>query len=700
MGSETVVEVNLATTPTTADLDLTNKPILTPINTSFSPSFYVLPILVCLFLTFLVFRKRNQQQQQQEQQKLFQQQQQQLQQQQQQQIVRQLSIKAITPIRDQSDSDKKNVKILFGSQTGTAEDFSRILAEEITSYGYEADVVDLEEYDREQLEFEKFLIFCVATYGDGEPTDNAKEFYDWLIEEDKEPDLLKNLKFTVFGLGNKTYDHFNSVARVFDKRLEELGATRIYRRGEGDDDCSLEEDFNRWKSGLWQVIAPTGSTSKKIESKTDLVLLESLPEEEGKMLRRSGFASVLGYDPKHPVFCLVVENRELHSPESDRSCRHLEIDIGDLTYEPGDHLGVFPENDPSLVEALAQRLGVDLSQSFKLVSNAKSPQKVSSSFGGVGSGPVMGPCTFRTAFTKLLDINSLPRMNALKVLSQYTEDPEEAKELTLLSGDSEEALQKYSSFVKGDIRNFLDILNAFPSCKPPIAHFLELLPRLQPRFYSISSSLKEKPSILSITSVVVEFKTPTGRLNKGVCSSYLASLLPTLETKPKIQIFIRKSTFKLPSDPSVPIVMIGPGTGFAPFRGFLQERKHQKSQNEVGASVLFFGCRRKDHDYLYSEELELFSSLSIINKLYVAFSRESDNKVYVQDLMRQFSDEFWHLTKSGYIYVCGDAKNMAKDVQKTLVELAMKKDSLTEEQAHAFLTKLSSSGRYLQDIWT
>jgi len=681
MGSETIVEVSLATTPTT-DLDLTNK-TLTPTNEDFSVSlsFYVLPILFCLFLTLLVFRKRNQQQQQQ--------------QQQQQKLARN---KSITPTRDVSDSNKKYVKIFFGSQTGTAEDFSRILAEEITSYDYEADVVDLEDYDRDQLKHEKFVIFCVSTYGDGEPTDNAKEFHDWLIEEDKEPDLLKNVKFTVFGLGNKTYDHFNAVARLFDKRLEELGATRIYKRGEGDDDCSLEEDFNRWKNGFWQVIAPTGSTSKKIEPKTDLVILESLPEEDGKILRRSGFAP-LGYDPKNPAYCLVVENRELHSPESDRSCRHLEIDIGDLTYEPGDHLGVFPENDPSLVEALAQRLGVDLSQPFMLVSNAKSSLKLSSS-GAVGSAPAMGPCTFRTAFTKHLDINSLPRMNALKVLSQYTEDPEEAKELTMLSRDSEEALQKYSSFVKGDMRNFLDILNSFPSCKPPIAHFLELLPRLQPRFYSISSSLKEKPSILSITSVVVEFRTPTGRFNKGVCSSYLASLLPTPETKPKIQVFIRKSTFKLPSDPSVPIIMIGPGTGFAPFRGFLQERKHYKSQTEVGASVLFFGCRSKDHDYLYKEEIELFCSLSAINKLYVAFSRETDKKVYVQDLMRQFSDEFWHLTKTGYIYVCGDAKNMAKDVQKALLEIAMKKDSLTEEQAQAFMAKLSSSGRFLQDIWT
>jgi NADPH-ferrihemoprotein reductase len=311
-------------------------------------------------------------------------------------------------------------------------------------------------------------------------------------------------------------------------------------------------------------------------------------------------------------------------------------------------------------------------------------------------------------------------MNTLKVLAQYAEDEKEKAELLALCAGSEESIQKYGSFITGDTRNFVDVLKSFPSCKPPLGHFLEIVPRLQPRFYSISSSPHDKESVLSISSVVVEYKTLTGRINKGVCSAYLATLTPTPDHKPAIEIFIRKSNFKLPPDPSTPIIMIGPGTGLAPFRGFIQERKYlankvkkedhseegtkngkvEATKGPIGDTVLFFGCRHSEQDYLYRDELTTFVQDKIITSLFVAFSRESEKKVYVQDHLKEYADQFWHLMKTSYIYVCGDAKNMAKDVHKTLIELAIKKESMTEEQATTFINNINLAGRYLQDIWT
>jgi len=372
----------------------------------------------------------------------------------------------------------------------------------------------------------------------------------------------------------------------------------------------------------------------------------------------------------------------------------LEFDIDNLTYEPGDHLGMYPENQTSLVTKLAQRLGVDLDQKFSLVSTESD------------SNVVLGPCTVREALTSLCDITSLPRKNVLKVLSEYTDNPEDKAFLIQLASGSarEQGPKTYESWIKKDLRNIVEVLEDIPSVKIPFDLLVEILPRLTPRYYSISSSLKLNPSKVSITAVLVNYTKPTGRTHDGVCTTWLKQKQTGQNTELSAPIFMRKSGFRMPSNPKTPIIMVGPGTGFAPFRGFIQERKHQlqtSPETSFGEALLFFGCRTRDQDYIYQEELEQAVEEKVLTGLWVAFSREKEEKVYVQHKIRENGALVWDLidAKGAYFYVCGDGHRMAKDVQDALTAVAVEHGKLTQQQAEEYVHSLHSLTRYLQDVW-
>lgn len=601
-------------------------------------------------------------------------------------------------------SDGRPVKIFYGSQTGTAEDFSHKLAAEGKKYGFAPEVVDMEEYDMEELHSESFVIIVIATYGEGEPTDNARQFDDWITEDSRSPDELKGVKFTVFGLGNKTYEKYNYMGRKFDKRLEELGAERIYKKGEGDDDGSLEDDFAAWKRDMWPgVCEHFGMPIPEVDSnpgerrfRVDTFTRDSPEGEQAEKFAKIHIAKKNAQkeggtpDIKNPYLAKLVVNRELHAVGSDRSCRHIEFEIGDaLKYEVGDHLGVFPENDPEVVEAAAKRLNAPLDAVIAMYPiEAKGTVKA-----------VVGPCTVRKALSQYSDLSGSPRKGFLRVLATYASDPQEKKKLLELSDDK--SPQPYQSFIKDDQRTVLCVLNDFPSVDIPFDHFLEAAPKMSPRMYSISSSLREHPGRVHITAVVVNYVTPTKRTHKGVTTTWLARAIPKDDESILVPVFIEKSSFRLPKDPLTPVLMVGPGTGLAPFRGFIQERKHQHSKGQVGESVLFFGCRG-DVDYIYADELKEATSTGYLSKLFVAFSRmDQQKKVYVQHKMHDYSDGIYNLLheQKGYLYICGDARAMAKDVHSSIIQILTKHGNKTEEQAEQFLTELKQSGRYLTDTW-
>jgi NADPH-ferrihemoprotein reductase len=311
-------------------------------------------------------------------------------------------------------------------------------------------------------------------------------------------------------------------------------------------------------------------------------------------------------------------------------------------------VAVYPKNDLSLVEKIGALLETDLDTVFTLKNLDEDSSK---------KHPFPCPTSYRTALTYYVDITHPPRTNVLKEISEYTTNEEHKNFLKTISSPTEEGKHLYSEWIIKSCRSIVHVLEDLPSVKPPLDHLLELLHRLQARYYSISSSSKLYPDSVHLTAVLVEYETKSGRVNKGVATNWLKTKQPSDNGhKEVVPIFIRRSQFRLPAKPQTPIIMIGPGTGLAPFRGFIQERWHLRQQNKpVGDTILYFGCRKKTEDFLYEEELNKYVADKTLTKLYIAFSRDQEHKVYVTHLMKQNRKEIWDVIgdKNGHIYVCG-----------------------------------------------
>ncbi|CAH0555747.1 unnamed protein product [Brassicogethes aeneus] len=599
----------------------------------------------------------------------------------------------------------RSLVVFYGSQTGTGEEFAGRLAKEGVRYRLKGMVADPEECDMEELVNLKTIqnslaVFCLATYGEGDPTDNAMEFYEWLQNGDAD---LSGLNYAVFGLGNKTYEHYNEVAIYVDKRLEELGATRVYELGLGDDDANIEDDFITWKDKFWPVVCEhfgIESTGEDISIRQYRLqeFAEDTPDRiyTGEMARLHSLKNQRPpYDAKNPFLSKIKVNRELHKPASDRSCMHIEFDIegSKMRYDSGDHLAVYPINNSELVEKIGKLCGKNLDTIFTLINTDEESSK---------KHPFPCPCSYRTAFTHYLDITMNPRTHVLKELSEYCSDPAEKEKLRLMAGTSPEGKALYHQWINHDNRNIVHILEDLPSCKPALDHLCELLPRLQPRYYSISSSPKLYPSTVHITAVKVEYMTPTNRQNKGVATTWLADKTPKPDDYPTVPIFIRKSQFRLPTKPQTPIIMIGPGTGLAPFRGFVQERNFNREEDKpVGETILYFGCRKRGEDFIYEEELVGYEEKGAV-KLHLAFSRDQAQKVYVTHLLEKESEEIWRVVgeNNGHLYICGDAKNMAADVRNIILKILQEKGEMTEQKAQEYLKKMETQKRLSADVWS
>uniref|UniRef100_A0A672PRI1 NADPH--cytochrome P450 reductase n=1 Tax=Sinocyclocheilus grahami TaxID=75366 RepID=A0A672PRI1_SINGR len=602
---------------------------------------------------------------------------------------------------DKMKKTGKNIVVFYGSQTGTAEEFSNRLSKDAHRYGMKGMSADPEEYDMSELsrlpEIENSLaIFCMATYGEGDPTDNSQDFYDWLQEGDAD---FTGVKYTVFSLGNKTYEHYNAMGKYVDKRLAELGAQRIFDLGMGDDDGNLEEDFVSWREQFWPAVCEhfgveaTGEESSirqyELKVHSDLNMNKIYTGEVGRL--KSFENQKPPFDSKNPFLAPVSVNRKLNKA-GDRHLMHLELDItgSKIRYESGDHVAVYPINDSVIVNRIGEVLGVDLDTVISLNNLDEESNK---------KHPFPCPSTYRTALTHYLDITNPPRTNVLYELAQYATEPKEQENMRKMASSSPEGKVRSPALL-----NILAILEDLPSLRPPIDHLCELLPRLQARYYSIASSSKVHPNSIHICAVVVEYETKTGRVNKGVTTNWLKSKMPTDNGhKATVPMYIRKSQFRLPFKSTNPVIMVGPGTGIAPFMGFVQERGWLKEQGkEVGETVLYYGCRHKNEDFLYQEELEEFEKTGVLTALNVAFSRDQAEKVYVQHLLKKSKEAVWRLvhTDNAHIYICGDARNMARDVQNAFYEIAEELGGLSRAQAVDYIKKLMTKGRYSQDVWS
>lgn len=605
--------------------------------------------------------------------------------------------------------------IFFGSQTGTSEGFARILEEEGRARGFDARMMDLEDFEPNMMQSVKRALFLMATYGEGEPTDNATRFYKWIKPEKDEMDsaaeegALSNMEFGVFGLGNRQYEHFNRMGKTTNASLERLGATRVVAYAEGDDDGNLEEDFENWKTSMWPVLTEkylplTADMDTRVEdmsSQKPTLSFHTVPLDDDALkkaranpVRTNQVAASTKYF-FNSAMAQVQVNRELRNVNGNKgqeigSTRHIEIDLRgtDVQYDTADNLAVLPVNDDSSVNTLCKMMGYDAGEHFTV-----DPLKKDFKY------PFPLPCTVKQVLSSYYDIHGLPKHSLVSKLLPYTMKDKQKKWLTeLIAKDNHSGFKQY---INGNGRSFYDLVtNELDSCKIPLADLLHILPTMQPRYYTISSSSNVYPTSVHITVSVTDFKLPSGRRFRGLTSSYLQGL----GTGDSCRVFVRASTFKLPKSVSTPITMIGPGTGIAPMRALLQEREFQtgRTKKTPASNTLYFGCQKSSQDYIYEDELAEFKSKGVLNNLFLAFSRAQKNKVYVQHLLAEPASAqnlLQELDQGGHLFVCG-ATAMGGDVHSALVDILVKNKSMTKDRAAAFLTDLQKNGRYVQELWS
>ncbi len=577
--------------------------------------------------------------------------------------------------------------VLYGSNLGTSEDLAERIAADGKTRGFTSAASPLDDYVH-QLPKEGAVVIVTASYN-GTPPDNADQFCHWLSEQGLATDAFKGVKYTVFGCGNREWaGTFQAIPRLIDSRLEQHGATRMYPRGEGDVAGDFDSAFEVWYKPLWTTAAAALSLDLGEETTTapeQLYQVELLDDVEAL----NPFVASMGARGMH-----ILQTRELHRKDgphpSERSTRHVEVALPvGMTYQTGDHMGVLAHNCAAQVRRVAAHFQFDKESQIRLHKTDTRRTHM----------PIDEPVRVFDLLSEYVELQDPATRTQIKRMIEYTDNPAEKAKLAELSGDDEASQERYRHEILAKRKSLIDLLEEYPSSYLPFGVYLELLSPLKLRYYSISSSPLAEKDQCSITVGVVHGRARSGHgIFEGVCSTYLSEREPGDTVYGFVQD--TKSRFRLPENPTTPLIMVGPGTGIAPFRGFLQERAALKAQgNAVGKSLLFFGCRHPEQDYIYEDELRAFEEQGV-TELAVAFSRLNGKKIYVQDKILENKDKVWQMMQEGAIvYICGDASKMAPDVRKAFAAMYREKMKVSEQVANLWLDELTTQNRYLVDVW-
>jgi len=544
---------------------------------------------------------------------------------------------------------KPEVTVLFGTESGNAEALADQTVKTLNGDGFKSKAVNMADISPSKLKGVDNLLVLVSTWGEGDPPETAVDFYEKFMADDAPK--LENTRFSVLALGDTSYEHFCKMGKDFDARLEKLGARRIFPRK--DCDVDFDDDYAEWARGV--VAELRKETQAAAEAAAPAAAAAAAP-----------VAEPVKYSRKNPFPSPLKERVLLNGRGSAKETLHLEFDLegSGLSYDVGDALAVVPHNADDVVEDILKTTKMD----------PEAPVTVKEV-----------EYSLRDALTSQLDITGL----SLPVLKRYNEIAQDAKLTEMLLPENKKQLQEY---LWG--RELVDVLHDFPAGSVAPDALVGILRKLPPRLYSIASSLKAHPEEVHLTVGVVRYDAH-GRKRKGVCSTYLADRLAEGDTA---EVFVTPNkNFKLPDDPETPIIMVGPGTGIAPFRAFIEERQ---AIGAKGRNWLIFGDQHYLTDFLYQLEWQGYLKDGLLSKLDVAFSRDQTDKVYVQHRMHDNAKELYDWLERGAVfYVCGDASRMANDVDRALHDIVAAQGGLSDDAAVDYVKKLKSGKRYLRDVY-
>ena len=553
-------------------------------------------------------------------------------------VATEISGSKITNVTENQSKTNTKLTILYGTDTGRSKMLAENLAEKVAALQITANVVNMYDYKTRQLKDEENLAIIVSTHGEGEPPDMAEDFHKYVTG--KRAPKLESLKYSVLALGDKSYKFFCKTGVDIDIAFTKLGAASITPIVKCDVD--FEDDAEIWMNNFIQHLTP--SAQVQVNGKSTIKTAQT------------------AYSKKNPFMATVLEKVKITGRGSDKEVYHLELSLegSGLTYEPGDSVGIFPKNPELLVTHILQKTGIDASEKVQVKEDE---------------------VTFEEALARHLEITLLNR----DVIQKYANITGNA-ELDKLLGNE----HKLDEYLFGS--DLLDLLEDFPF-DWKAQDLVDILRSLPARLYSISSSQEIVGDEVHATVSVVRYNRKN-RQRLGACSSHLAD---NIEIDDLVPVYIEKNpAFKLPVNGSK-IIMVGAGTGIAPYRAFMQ---HRESQGLSGNSWLFFGDRRFHSDFLYQVEWQKLLKSKQLERMEVAFSRDQKDKIYVQHKLQEHQKEIFEWLENGaHFYLCGDMKNMAKDVNKTLLEIIRVQGGISEEQAEKYVKQLKREKRFQTDVY-